>query len=258
QERLPRARRADKEHALRDLRAQPRELPRRPQELDDLLQLLLRLVRARDIREGDARALLAHDLRAVLADRHHALRGVDATQHPDPEEDEEPQREEPAERLAEPPVGPPLVGDVVRIEERDQALVVRDPHRGHRPRHPGRPRAVRNRRADHVPADHDRVDLTRLDPALQLAVRDPRRILRPEDVVEDEEDRQREQEIEDRETGPAISHRTAGPTVRRTLTTVREETPTVAPTGLVRLRSRILARLPPPRDEPNETDSGAN
>src|SRR5690606_17596967 len=67
EQRLPRARRTDEQHALRDFRTETRELLRCAQEIDDLDQLGLRLVRTCDIRKRDPRALLAHDARTVAA-----------------------------------------------------------------------------------------------------------------------------------------------------------------------------------------------
>ena len=54
EQRLAGARRADQQHALRDLAAEALELLRVAQELDDLLELLLGLVDAGDVVEGDA------------------------------------------------------------------------------------------------------------------------------------------------------------------------------------------------------------
>ena len=58
QERLAGARRADQEHALRDLAAELLELRRVLEELDDLAQLLLGLVHAGHVLEGDLVLLL--------------------------------------------------------------------------------------------------------------------------------------------------------------------------------------------------------
>ena len=56
QQGLPRARHADEEHALGDLGAEAGELLRALEELDDLLQLVLGLVLAGHVGEGDALA----------------------------------------------------------------------------------------------------------------------------------------------------------------------------------------------------------
>ena len=55
QQRLPRSRRAVEEDALRDARAELLEALRVAEEVDDLLQLLLHLLQAGDVRPGDGR-----------------------------------------------------------------------------------------------------------------------------------------------------------------------------------------------------------
>src|SRR3546814_14915566 len=69
-QRLAGARRADQQTALRDLAAEALELLRVAQELDDLLQLLLGLVYAGDVVEGDATDLLGQQARLRLAEAH--------------------------------------------------------------------------------------------------------------------------------------------------------------------------------------------
>ena len=63
EQRLAGAGRADQQHALRDAAAEALELLRIVQELDDLLQLLLGLVDAGDVVEGDAAMRLGEQLR---------------------------------------------------------------------------------------------------------------------------------------------------------------------------------------------------
>ena len=65
QQRLTGARRANQQDALRNLAAEPLELLRRLEELDDLFKLGLRLVHPRDIREGRAGAVLHDELGAA-------------------------------------------------------------------------------------------------------------------------------------------------------------------------------------------------
>ena len=67
-ERLARAGRADEEHAFRNPSTEAGESLRRLQELDDLLQLGDRFVRAADVLEGDAHFLGLHLGRLALAD----------------------------------------------------------------------------------------------------------------------------------------------------------------------------------------------
>ena len=62
--------RADQQHALGDPAADLLELLRVLEELDDLLELLLGLVDAGDVVEGDAAVLLGQKARARLAEAH--------------------------------------------------------------------------------------------------------------------------------------------------------------------------------------------
>ena len=59
-------------HAARDAAAEALELLRIAQELDDLLQILLGLVDAGDVLEGDAAMRLGEELRLRLAEAHGA------------------------------------------------------------------------------------------------------------------------------------------------------------------------------------------
>ena len=68
EQRLAGARRADQQHAARDAPAELLELLRVAQELDDLLQILLGLVDAGDVVEGDAAVALGEQLRLGLAE----------------------------------------------------------------------------------------------------------------------------------------------------------------------------------------------
>ena len=67
-QRLAGAGRADEQHAARNLAAEPLELAGVAQELDDLLQVLLGLIDAGDVLEGDAAMRLGQKLRARLAE----------------------------------------------------------------------------------------------------------------------------------------------------------------------------------------------
>ena len=69
-QRLAGAGRADEQHAARNAAAEPLELLRIAQELDDLLQVLLGLVDAGDVVEGDAAMRLGEKLRLRLAEAH--------------------------------------------------------------------------------------------------------------------------------------------------------------------------------------------
>ena len=70
EQRLAGAGRADQQHALGDPAAELLELLRVLEELDDLLELLLGLVDAGDVVEGDAAVLLGQQPRARLAEAH--------------------------------------------------------------------------------------------------------------------------------------------------------------------------------------------
>jgi hypothetical protein len=69
-QRLAGAGRADQQHAARNASAEALELAGVAQEFDDLLQILLGLVDARDILEGDAAMRLGQHLGARLAEAH--------------------------------------------------------------------------------------------------------------------------------------------------------------------------------------------
>ena len=79
EQRLAGTGRADQQHAARDLAAQPLELLRVAQEFDDLLQILLGLVDAGDVLEGDAAMRLGQQLGLGLAEAHGAGRSPTAS-----------------------------------------------------------------------------------------------------------------------------------------------------------------------------------
>ena len=86
EQRLAGAGRADQQHAARDAGAERRELLRVLQELDDLGQLLLRLVDARHVGEGHDGLVADEHARAALAEAHRLV--VGALGLPHHEEDE--------------------------------------------------------------------------------------------------------------------------------------------------------------------------
>ena len=75
-QRLAGAGRADQQHAARDLAAEALELSGIAQEVDDLLQILLGLVHARDVLEGDAAMGLGQQLCARLAEAERLAAGA--------------------------------------------------------------------------------------------------------------------------------------------------------------------------------------
>ena len=106
EQRLARARRPDQQDALRDPAADARVLLRRLEELDDLAQLLLRLVDAGDVAELHLDVVIGVDLGAAAGERHDAALGA---RHPaeeeDPQRNHEPDRDHPAEDLRDPAAG---------------------------------------------------------------------------------------------------------------------------------------------------------
>jgi len=67
-QRLAGARRADQQHAARNAAAKPLEFRRIAQEFDDLLEVLLGLIDAGDVLEGDAAVRLGQELGPALAE----------------------------------------------------------------------------------------------------------------------------------------------------------------------------------------------
>ena len=106
QQRLARAGRADQQDTFRNAAADAGVFLRRLEELDDLAQLLLGLVHARDVAEADLDVVFRVDLGATAGERHHPAFGAS---HPAEEEapqaDQENERNDPAEDLADPPAG---------------------------------------------------------------------------------------------------------------------------------------------------------
>ena len=89
------------------------------QEIDDLDQLVLGLVDAGDIGEGDLGLLLDIDLGAALADRHQpaepALPHPPDREHPDA--DKEDRRQDPGEQIGDPmALDHPAVGHAVLVQ----------------------------------------------------------------------------------------------------------------------------------------------
>jgi len=94
--------RTDQQDALGNASADFRELARRLQEFDDLDQLLFGLVHPRDVGEGDVEFVLHVDLRLVLAQGHEArLLAAHPFHQEIPDADEQQQREDPREEVAQ-------------------------------------------------------------------------------------------------------------------------------------------------------------
>ena len=94
QQRLTRPGRPHEQHAARNTAAEPLELLRVAQELDDLLQVLLGLVDAGDILEGHTAMRLGQELSLRLAEPHGFPAGpLHLPRHEDPYADESEQRQ---------------------------------------------------------------------------------------------------------------------------------------------------------------------
>ena len=103
---LPVPGRADEEDALGNAPAEVRVFLGILQELDDLLQLVFRLVDARDIRKTHLHFIVRVDLRAAAGERHHAaFRAAHSSEEESPDGDEEDQRKNPAEHFRQPAAG---------------------------------------------------------------------------------------------------------------------------------------------------------
>src|SRR4029077_18535575 len=93
QQRLPGAGRADHQHALGDARAERGELIRKLEELDDLGELLLCLLHAGDVVEGDGRLVTAEQAGAAATERDRlvvaALRLAEHVPHEAADDEEE-------------------------------------------------------------------------------------------------------------------------------------------------------------------------
>src|SRR6185436_14692436 len=93
QQRLAGSRRAHQQDALRDASAELLEFLRFLEELDDLLQLVLGFVDARDVLEGDLLLRARRQLRLALAERERLVAAaLHLTHEEDPEADDEKER----------------------------------------------------------------------------------------------------------------------------------------------------------------------
>ena len=94
QQRFSASGRAHQQHAARNLRAQRLELLRVLEELDDLLQLLLRLIHAGDVLKGHLRPVLGVQTGAALPERHGLIAAtLGLAQHQQPQADEQEERQ---------------------------------------------------------------------------------------------------------------------------------------------------------------------
>ena len=106
EQRLAGARRADQQHALRNPAAEIGVFLRVLEELDDLLQLVLRFVDAGHVGEAHLHLVVGVDLGAAAGERHDAAFGAaHAPEEEAPDADEEDQRQNPPEEIGQPPAG---------------------------------------------------------------------------------------------------------------------------------------------------------
>ena len=103
--RLAGAGRADKQHAARDLAAQPLELLRIAQEFDDLFEIFLGFVDAGDILEGDAAMRFGQKLGLRLAEAHGAAGAGLHLAHEEYPDAEDQDHRQPGDEIAEQRVG---------------------------------------------------------------------------------------------------------------------------------------------------------
>ncbi len=125
EQRFPSPRRTHEQDALRDPSAETRELLRVLEKLDDLLQLLLRLVDAGHVLEGDLDLVLHVDLGLALAQRHEtSLLPAHALHEKIPDAEEDHDRENPGEQIAqERALHLALEGHLVLVEKLREVLV---------------------------------------------------------------------------------------------------------------------------------------
>src|SRR5579864_7501688 len=180
QQRLARAGGSDEEHPLRNTAAEPLELLRLTQELDDLLELLLRLVCAGDVLERDLFLRGRRELRAALAERQGLVPAAlhlphDENPEADHQEDRRPVQQDrrPGARALGLRVNRDGAVGGLRGQIADQVLVVR---RGRRIGHEGRRqhlvRRILRSAGDLIAAERDVLNLARLNFGDEIGQRD--------------------------------------------------------------------------------------
>ncbi len=171
EQRLSRPRWSEQQHAARDLRPHRLELGGVLQVLLDLLQLLDRLVDARDVLERRLRLVLADELRARLAELHHpsaaALRLIhDEDEGADDQDHRDQLEQEPEKRGAALGIGRDIdaLGLELGGERLLRSLDVRDLVGG----------PIRELAADLAVTEEERrrIDLAARDPVLELRERE--------------------------------------------------------------------------------------
>src|SRR5262249_24919375 len=212
EQRLAGARRTYEQYSLRQLAAEFFELARLLQELDDLLELFLRLVRAGDVAEGDARLLLGVDARPALRERHHARAGPHASHRECPDADEDDRGKDPREDRVQEGALVLALEQHALLLELGHELIVRHAHGDERLL------VARVLGLELAPDQRVRQDDT-LDPSLredvlELGVRDLLR-LRSQQRLEPDERERGEHEVADRERVARLDGRHRRPPYRR-------------------------------------------
>ena len=130
QQRLAGTRRPDHQHALGNLAAEPLELARVLEELDDFRHLVLGLVDAGNVGKRDTDLVLAEQSRLALAERHRAAAATAAlhlAHEVDPDTDQQQDRKRTDQQLANQALRLRLGAgklDTVLVEQADQRIVV--------------------------------------------------------------------------------------------------------------------------------------
>ena len=195
-QRLAGAGRADQQHAARNPSAEALEFAGIAQELDDLLQVLLGLVDARDVLERDAAMRLGQHLGARLAKAHRlAGAALHLPRQEDPHADQRDERQPGDQQRDEPRhvVAGRLRGDrdLAVIEALDQRRIVR--------RIGLEAGAVGEGAVDLRPLDHDVANVVLVDLAQQLRERNVLRGRALTRILEKREQCQQQQDNDDPE-----------------------------------------------------------
>ena len=172
QQRLPGSRRAEQQDPFRDPTAQRRETARVLEERDELLELPLGFVTARNVIERDPSALLGDEPCPALAKAHHLATGTlrGASEEPQKDEDQDAERQQPRhQELAQRAARPSGVRNTLLIErgnelrvldtdgpKRDRTRLRVDLLERRAPRRPWRHRASRESRLDRARARRPR------------------------------------------------------------------------------------------------------
>ncbi len=191
QQGLAGAGRSDQQHAARNAPAEPLESLRIAQEFDDLLQILLGLVDARDILKGDPAMRLGQKLRLRLAEAHGLAAGaLHLPRQEDPHAENRDERQPVDEQRQKPVIA---VGR--RLRRNRDVLFVETLHQRRIIRRIGRERAIiRKMAGDLIAGDGHFAHMARVDLGQQLAEADVLRGRALSRVLEQHHQRHHEQD----------------------------------------------------------------